>query len=435
LDGEITKLRRELRDGKRVLPPFVGIAVGSSPCELLTAARLWAEDECPTASVALCQGQPYAHDRIRLAYLSANFNEHAVARLMVGVFEHHDKTRFETTAISFGRNDGQMSERLERAFDHFVDVRSKGDAEVAQLLRDMEIDIAVDLMGFTELCRARILAFRPASVQVNYLGFPGTVGAGHLDYIIADKTVIQEGEQNSYSENVVFLPDCYLPNDSTRSIAARTPSRREAGLPERGFVFCSFNQAYKFAPAMFDIWMRLLKQSEGSVLWLPQCAPAAMRNLKEEAVKRGAPAERIVFAPFAPSTEDHLARLRLADLFLDTLPYNSHTSACDALWSGVPVVTYPGTSFAGRVAASVLLAIGLPELVASSLAEYENIAAEFASEPISLAAIKEKIAKHREVYPLFDTVRFTRNLEAAYTAMWQRARRGEAHASFAVAPP
>jgi len=200
-------------------------------------------------------------------------------------------------------------------------------------------------------------------------------------------------------------------------------------------VFCSFNQAYKFAPAMFDIWMRLLKRSEGSVLWLPQCAPAAIHNLKEEAVKRGVASERIVFAPFAPSAEDHLARLRLADLFLDTLPYNSHTSACDALWSGVPVVTCPGSSFAGRVAASVLLAIGLPELVASSLDEYENIAAEFAREPTFLAAIEEKIAKHREVCPLFDTMRFTRNLEAAYTAMWRRARRGEAPASFVVAPP
>ena len=435
LDEEISELRRRLHAGKRVLAPFVGIAVGSSPDELLTAARFWAEDECPTPSVALCQGEPYAHDRIRLAYLSANFNEHAVARLMVGVFEHHDKAHFETTAISFGRNDnGQMSERLVRAFDHFVDVRSKGDAEVAQLLRDMEIDIAVDLMGFTELCRARILAFRPAPVQVNYLGFPGTMGAGHLDYIIADKTVIQGGEQAHYSENVVFLPDCYLPNDSARGVAERTPSRREAGLPDRGFVFCSFNQAYKFAPAMFDIWMRLLKQIEGSVLWLPECAPAAMRNLKEEALKRGVASERIVFASFAPSTANHLARLRLADLFLDTLPYNSHTSACDALWSGVPVVTCPGTSFAGRVAASVLLAIGLPELVAGSLDEYENMAAEFARSPPSLAAIKAKIAKHREVYPLFDTMRFTRNLEAAYMAMWQRARRGQAPTSFAVGP-
>src|SRR5882672_12807469 len=432
LDEETTKLRGELHAGKRVLAPFVGIAVGSTPDELLTSAKLWATDECPTASVALWQGQPYAHDRIRLAYLSANFNEHAVARLMVGVFEHHDKARFETTAISFGRNDGPMSERLGRAFDHFVDVRSRGDAEVARLLRDMEIDIAVDLMGFTELCRARILAFRPAPVQVNYLGFPGTMGTRHLDYIIADKMAIHEGEQAHYSENVVFLPNCYLPNDSTRPIAARTPSRREAGLPDDGFVFCSFNQAYKFAPAMFDIWMRLLKRTEGSILWLPECAAAAMRNLKAEALKRDVAPERIVFAPFAPSTEDHLARLRLADLFLDTLPYNSHTSACDALWSGVPVVTSPGASFAGRVAASVLLAMGMPDLLAGSLAEYENLAAEFANDPARLAATRAKIERHREVYPLFDTHRFTRNLEAAYTAMWERARIGQAPRSFAV---
>jgi len=435
-DGERGKIALALEAGKRVVSPFNHKALSDSAAEQWQCARTWVRHECPPSPAPLWRGERYRHDRIRLAYVSADFNLSAVATLMAGVFEHHDRKRFEIIAVSFGSDvKTEMRDRLVGAFERFEETRALSDAEIAAFMHRSEVDIAVDLMGFTGECRSGIFALRPAPVQVNYLGFPSTMGARHLDYIIADKTVIQEGEQVHCSEKVVFLPNCYLPNDSTRPIAARTPSRGEAGLPDDGFVFCSFNQAYKFAPAMFDIWMRLLKRTEGSILWLPECAAAAMRNLKAEALKREVAPERIVFAPFAPSTEDHLARLRLADLFLDTLPYNSHTSACDALWSGVPVVTCPGSSFAGRVAASVLLAIDLPELVASSLDEYENIAAEFAREPTFLAAIKEKIAKHREVCPLFDTMRFTRNLEAAYTAMWRRARRGEAPASFAVAPP
>jgi protein O-GlcNAc transferase len=242
--------------------------------------------------------------------------------------------------------------------------------------------------------------------------------------------VLPEDHRRHFAEKVVYLPDCYLPNDATRRMTEPRPTRREAGLPEEGFVFCSFNQTYKFTPDLFDIWMRLLRAIDGSVLCLPACAPAAAQNLKREAEARGVAAERLVFAPFTTSVEDHLARLALADLFLDTLPYNSHTSACDALFAGVPIVTCPGTTFAGRVAASALLAHGLPELIADSLVAYEDLALTVSRDPLMAAALKAKIARHRETHPLFDTTRFTRHLESAYTRMWESHRAGRPPESF-----
>ncbi len=432
LERDKSLLQAKVREAKPLLPPFVGIALIPSPEDMLFAARTWAERECPMSATPLWRGERYRHDRIRLAYLSANFNEHAVARLMAGVFEHHDKDCFETVGISFGRSEDELGKRVTRAFDRFIDIRDKGDFETAKLLRDMEVDIAVDLMGFTEMCRPGILASRPSPVQVNYLGFPGTMGSRHLDYIIADRVVIEAGEEKCYEEKVVLLPDCYLPNDAERPIAARIPSRREAGLPEAGFVFCSFNQTYKFAPGMFDSWMRLLRRIDDSVLWLSQCNPRAVENLRKEAEIRGVAGERLIFAPFAQAAEDHLARLTLADLFLDTSPYNAHTSACDALWAGVPVLTCRGTSFAGRVAASVLSAIGMPELISASFEAYENIAARLASDASLLKAVKEKVARNRSDHPLFATGQFTRNLESAYMLMHRRFLNGQEPESFAV---
>jgi predicted O-linked N-acetylglucosamine transferase (SPINDLY family) len=302
-----------------------------------------------------------------------------------------------------------------------MEVQEQSVAEVAELLRRMEVDIAVDLMGFTGECRPGILAFRPAPVQVNYLGFPGTMGADYIDAIIADRTVIPEESVGDYSEAVVYLPDTYLPNDATRRIAERTPTRSEAGLPEKGFVFCSFNNSYKFTPELFDIWMRLLSRVEGSVLWLPEVNAAAVRNLRREAASRGIDENRLVFAPFLASAEDHLARLRLADLFLDTLPYNAHTTAADALWAGLPVLTTPGSTFAGRVAASLIKAIGLPEMIAPSPEAYEAMALQLARDRNALAEIKAKLQRNRGMHALFDTARFTRNLEAAYAKLYERA--------------
>jgi predicted O-linked N-acetylglucosamine transferase (SPINDLY family) len=353
---------------------------------------------------------------------------------MAGIFEHHDRTRFETAAISWGAPDrSEMRTRLTAVFDRFIDIERETDARVARTLRDMEIDIAVDLMGFTGECRPGILALRPAPVQVNFLGYPGTMGAPYIDYLIADRVVIPEGEQQHYSENVVYLPDSYLPIDSSRLISSPVPARHEAGLPETGFVFASFNNSYKFSPEMFAVWMRLLHAVQGSVLWLSAGNPAVARNLAREAEARGVEGGRLIFAPFMPRPEDHLARLKLADLFLDTLPYNAHATAGDALLAGLPVLTCKGSSFAGRVAASLLHSAGLTELTTESLADYEALALELAREPTMLALMKTKLARNRSTYPLFDTARFTRHIEAAFATMAERSRRGEWPAPFAVA--
>ena len=425
----------DLRAGLRVLRPLQSVAISDSAAELLQCSRIWVAHECPPSPEPLWRGERYRHDRIRVAYVSADFCLHPVATLAAGVFEHHDRRGFETIAISLGAADNSvMRERLRSAFGRFIDGRNRSDAEVARLLYEMEIDIAVDMMGFTENALTAIFARRPAGLQVNYLGFPGTMGAPYIDYIIADKTVIPDAQQPYYDEKIVYLPDTYLPNDSTRAIAERTPARAEAGLPDAGFVFCSFNNVYKIDPEMFAIWMRLLAAVEGSVLWLSQATPAAARNLRREAKARGVAVERLIFAPFVSAPEEHLARLSLADLFLDTLPYNAHATACDALWAGVPLVTLTGSAFAARVGASLLSALGLPELIAPALSEYEALALRLAREPAAHAAIREKLARNRGTRPLFDTARYTRNLEAAYTTMWQRHRDGDAPQSFAVAP-
>jgi predicted O-linked N-acetylglucosamine transferase (SPINDLY family) len=311
-------------------------------------------------------------------------------------------------------------------------MRHHADADAAQQLHEMEIDILVDLNGYTQHARTPILALRPSGLQVNYLGFPGTMGAPYIDYILADRTVIPEQEQASFQEKIAYLPHTYMPNDASRAVAGRMSSRSEAGLPESGFVFCAFNNLSKITPEIFGVWMRLLNGVPGSVLWLSQAPVSAMRNLRREAETRGVPADRIVFAPFVHAPDEHLARLALSDLFLDTLPYNAHATACDALWAGVPVVSMMGTSFAGQVGASLLRAVGLPELIAVSPSEYETIALTLARDSAALAALRAELAANRATQPLFDTARFTRNLEAAFVAMWERHQRGEAPASFAV---
>jgi protein O-GlcNAc transferase len=313
-------------------------------------------------------------------------------------------------------------------------MRDRTDFDVASLLRTMEADIVVDLMGFTDGARIGIFTFKSAPVQVNWLGYPGTMGAGYMDYILSDRIVIPEADRRHYSEQVVYLPASYLPNDSKRAISRAPATRLEAGLPAQGFVFSSFNDSHKITPEMFDLWMRLLKAIDGSVLWLPQGNPVAMENLRREALARGVSAERLVFAPYVLAAADHLARLSLANLFLDTLPYNAHASACDALWAGLPVLTCIGSAFPGRVAASALQAVGLPEMVTESLADYEALALRLARDARALANLKAKLAKNRNTHPLFDTARFTRHLEAAYTIMCERVRRGDRPASFAVEP-
>ena len=326
-----------------------------------------------------------------------------------------------------------MRTRLENSFDHFIDVKGKSDRDVALLLKELEIDIALDLKGYTERGRTGILAFRAAPVQVNFLGYPGTMGADYIDYILADRFVIPKDEHSFYTEKVAYLPDTYQANNSKRRISEHTPTRAEAGLPETGFVFCSFSDSHKITPPVFDAWMRLLHQVAGSVLWLLEGNAAAVRNLRLNAERRGVAPDRLVFAPRV-KLEDHLARHRLAGFFLDTLPYNAHTTASDALWAGLPVVTCVGSSFAGRVAGSLLNAVGLPELITDNLEDYEALALKLARDKHLLAAIKAKLAQNRETFPLFDTDRFRRHIESAYETMWERYQRGEPPASFTVAP-
>ena len=421
-----------VRAGKTGLGPLNFMLVSDDPADHLTCARLWTQTQHPPSPAPLWRGERYRHERIRVAYLSSDFREHATSYLAAGLFEHHDRGRFEVTAMSnCEATDNAMRHRLKRAFEHFIDVPDKSDREVALMLRENEIDIVVDLNGHTVGSRTDALAMRPAPVAVSYLGFPGTMGASYIDYILADKWVIPAEQQRFYSEQVVRLPGCYQINDVRRNVAERVPTRAEAGLPPQGFVFCAFERSNKITPPYFDVWMDLLKEVPGSVMWLRETSPAAVANLRQEAIKRGVAPERLVFAPLAAQA-DHLTRHVHADLFLDTAPYNAHTTASDALWMGLPVLTCRGGSFPSRVAASILSAAGLPELITTSMEDYRARALMLARNPGELTALKAKIVRERSTMPLFDTASFCRHVEQAYITMWERAQRGEAPAGFAV---
>jgi protein O-GlcNAc transferase len=432
LDRQTQNITALLTTGVSSVRPLTYLAISNSEESNLLSARVWVAHHCPPNANPIRHGRPYRHGRIRLAYLSSDLREHAVASLITGVFEHHDKNRFETVAFSTGPDDGSEARaRIVSTFDRFVDVQAMNDAEVARQMHDMEIDIAIDLNGHTRGSRTGILAFRPAPIQVNYLGYPGTTGTDYVDYIVADRFVIPETRKRYYSEKVVYLSNTYQSNDRKRRVADRLFTPTEVGLPDTGFVFCSFNNSYKIMPDVFNVWMRLLRRVDDSVLWLLGDNQHAAENLCREAEAQGISAERLVFAP-RMNPEDHLARQRLASLFLDTLPYNAHTTASDALWMGLPVLTCPGHTFPGRVAASLLNAIGLPELIANSLQEYEALALALARDTASFAAIKRKLVTHRDTFPLFNAVGFTRNLEAAFTEMWRRHENGELPESFTV---
>jgi protein O-GlcNAc transferase len=433
-DQNIDHVATRVRESASVTRPYFFVAMSSSASCQLKCGADYVNEKFPTAAGVLAAGRQYVHDKIRLAYLSSDFHDHPVTNQMVGVFEQHDRSRFEITAVSHGPDSaGNMRKRLVGAFDRFIDVSSQGDKAIAGTIHDLEIDIAVDLNGLSLCCRPGILAWRPAPVQVSYLGYPGTMAAPYVDYLIADRTIVPAADARFYSEKIVSLPDTYMPNDDRRPCpAAAMTTRRDEGLPDRGFVFCAFNAAIKFSPLVFDVWMRVLSQVDGSVLWVRDSNEAATANLRREAEKRGVAASRLVFAKFSKSMETHLARHHLADLFLDTLPYNAHTTASDALWMGLPVLTCLGTTFAGRVAASLLRAAGLEELIALSLEEYEKLAVKLAQDPALLNSLRERIVVSRRLSPLFDTARFTRHIEAAYIQMWGRLQRGEPPSAFTV---
>ncbi len=360
--------------------------------------------------------------KLRVGYLSGDFRLHPLAFLITELIELHDHSQFEIFAYSYARDDKTPErKRLEKAFDYFVDIRPLSLTAAAQRINADKIDILVDLTGFTQASRSGIAALRPAPINVNWLGFAGTMGdlngAALFDYLLSDAFITLPEQAAFYSESLALLPDCYQPNDSKRPIG-KASSRKDCKLPENTFVFCCFNQSFKILPAMFDIWMRLLKAKAGSVLWLLECNPWAKDNLRREAELRGIDASRLIFAPRVPVAE-HLARHALADLFLDTLPYNAHTTCSDALWMGLPVLTCAGETFASRVAGSLLMAANLPELVTNSLEAYELKALQLANNPGQLAEISHKLTQNKEGLPLFATQQFARHLEQAYQTMWQ----------------
>jgi predicted O-linked N-acetylglucosamine transferase (SPINDLY family) len=415
-----SKISDGILRGKKICSPFQSLSLPINSDVQGQAVLEFVRNEYPAnpqRTKSILYGR---HEKIHLGYFSADFHGHATAYLMAELFERHDRSKFELTAFSFGSDDGSvMRKRLMTAFDRFVDVRNRADQQVADLARTLEIDIAVDLKGHTQDHRVGIFARRIAPIQINYLGYPGTMGADFIDYIVADKVLIPEPRQAEYSEKIVYLPHSYQPNDTKRKIAITRYARVDCSLPEGQFVFCCFNNNYKITPDVFDCWMRILKRVPDSVFWLLADNRIAPENLRKEAQKRGVDPARLIFAARMPLAE-HLARHRLADLFLDTLPYNAHTTASDALWAGLPVLTEIGETFAGRVAASLLTAIGLPELIAKSQAEYEALAVELATNSEKLSAIKDKLANNRSTTPLFDIERYTRDLEAAYEAMYER---------------
>ena len=423
-ERQSAQLVDKINRSEKASTPFSLFALSNSPALQRKAAEIFTLTEYPASTALPKIAKHRRHDKIRLGYFSADFRAHAVAFLIAELFERHTRSQFEVTAFSFGFGaKDDMTRRLEAAFDRFIDVRSRSDKDVALLARSLEIDIAIDLGGFTANNRAGIFAVRAAPLQVNYLGHPGTMGAEYIDYLIADRTLIPESDKRCYSEKIVYLPNTYQVNDSKRHIADKAFTRMEVGLPQKGFVFCCFNNNYKITPEVFDGWMRILKQVEHSVLWLLEDNITAASNLRREAITRGVPAERLIFAKRVPFSS-YLARFRLADLFLDTLPYNAGATASDALWVGLPVLTRIGDTYVGRMAASLLKAIGLPELITSTPQAYETLAIELASNPEKLTAIRRKLALNRLATPLFDIQLFTQHIEAAYSTMYERYQAG-----------
>ncbi len=410
--------------GKR-LPPFVLLAEpGLSAAEQHACAEIWMRERRVTAAVvreklAFCfPACGEARGKIKLGYLSNDFQNHATALLLIETLEAHDRSLFELHAYSYGKDDGkEMRARLRGAFDRFNDIGPFSDEEAARAIYRDEIDILIDLKGFTQDTRTSILALRPAPIQVNYLGYPGTLGPGLCDYIITDAFCTPAASAGDYAESFALLPHSYQPHG--RRLAVRdAPTRASAGLPEEGFVFCCFNQAFKFTPAVFEIWCRLLHCVPGSVLWL-LATPEAEGNLRNEAWKRGVNGSRLIFAPDLPQDE-HLARLQLADLVLDTAPYGAHTTASDALYVGAPLVTRPGDTFASRVAGSLLRAVGLPELIVENKDDYFDLAFSLATEPLRLSGLRSKLLGNSSSAPLFDVDAYARALEALFLRMWGR---------------
>ena len=411
------------------LPPFTFLSIPTSAAEQLACARNWAANFDPYVQQREGLGFCFSRapkPRLRIGYLSSDYYEHATAYLMAELFELHDRSHFEVVAYSYGKDDsGAMRRRLAAGCDRFVDLCAASFQEAARQIYEDRIDILVDLKGYTKGARTEIAALRPAPIQVSYLGYPGTMGAEFIDYLVTDRFITPPGQEKFFTEKLVCLPDCYQINDRKRPIAEQTPTRQACGLPAKGFVFGCFNSTYKTTPEVFAVWMRVLKEVPGSVLWLYEGNSVVEANLRREAQERGIDPARLVFARPLPR-DQHLARVRCADLLLDTLPVNGHTTASDALWAGLPVLTCAGETFVSRVAGSLLTAVGLPELITTSLAGYEALAVRLARKPSEVARLRKRLEKNRLTAPLFDSERCTRHLERAYRMMWEIYARDEA---------
>ncbi len=419
--GQISELLVKIESNAKATPSFPVLALTDSLALQRKAAAIWVNDRCPPSLALPPLTKRARHEKIRIGYFSMDFRNHPVSFLTADLFEAHDRKQFEVYAFSFGPDTrDEMRSRLEAVFDRFIDVRNESDMEIAKLARAMEIDIAIDLGGLTADSRTGIFALRAAPLQVNYIGYPGTMAADYMDYLIADKQVVPESNTAFYSEKIAYLP-CFQANHGKRKAAARMLARDEVGLPESGFVFCCFNSNYKIMPGTFDGWMRILKRVDGSVLLLDNELAAA--NLKKAARERGVDDHRLVFGK-PISTAEYLARCRCADLFLDTFPFNAGTTASDALWMGLPVLTCMGAAFASRMAASLLNAVDLPELITTTQEQYEALAVELATNPERLRRIRQKLEQNRLTTPLFDTKLFTRHIEAAYLQMYERYQAG-----------
>lgn len=380
----------------------------------------------PINAIPIAEGE-----RIKIAYLSSDFREHPVAHLTAELYELHDRTKFEITAIAYGSDDSSpMRQRLINAFDHFIDTENMSDSEVAELIASKGIHIVIDLMGHTQGARPAVLAKRPAPIQVNYLGYTGSMGADFIDYILVDTFSVPPEQQPFFTEHLVHLPNCYMPSDSKRIISPQIPTRAQCGLPEKSFVFCCFNNSYKITPKIFNSWMNCLKAVNSSVLWLKVDNQFAQENLQKEAEALGVNKNRLFFASYLEGIEDHLARYQQADLFLDTYPYGAHTTANDALYAGLPMLTYTGKSFISRVGGSLLHSSGLPELITHSLAKYEGLAIQLAKTPNKLAVLREKLIANRDSAMLFDSRAFCHNFEAALTTMWDHWRESLDHNTY-----
>ncbi len=425
-------LRRATEEPQAVSPFQLMSLPGATRTHLLAHARALSATIARNGPVRYSIARFERPSRLRVGYLSSDFHGHPVAYLTAEIFELHDRERLEVFIFSYGPDDGSaMRRRLEAGCEHFIDVSSVSDEAAARRIHGERIQVLVDLKGYTADDRPGIAACRPAPIQVNWLGFPGTMGADWIDYLIADPTVVPHEHEPDYAEKLVRLPHCYQPNDRKRPSGTAGLSRSACGLPETGLVFCCFNQSYKIEPSVFAIWMRLLSRVPESVLWLLEENRWAKENLRKEAFSRGVSQERLVFAPIRPLAE-HLARYAVADLVLDTFPYTSHTTGSDALWAGCPMLTIMGETFASRVAASLLVNVGLEQLIAKSFAEYEALALELAHDRPRLEALRHRLRERRDTLPLFDSPRFVRALESAYGRMWERFDEGKAPEGFDV---